>query len=75
MIDRNTPTLMLFGPTQDCGCPMEQWLYQGITIDMHFEANGCVDVHVDGGDWDRDLGEIESREAAFAYVDALPMEE
>ena len=72
MIDWATPTLLEFGPTQDCGCPMERWQYFGIDLHMHFEPEG-VDVYLDGGEWDRNLT-FASREAAIAWVAALPME-
>ena len=74
LIDWKVPTLVAFGPSQGCGCPWEQWLLFGITLDMHFEPNGKVDVYADAGDWERDFGEIDSRNVAFDWISALPKE-
>lgn len=74
MIDWSTPTLMAFGPIEGCGCPMEEWLYRGISASMHFEPTGECDVYFDGGEWEEDMS-FNSRQGAFDWIDALPTEE
>lgn len=74
MIDWRVPHLMQFGPSQDCGCPMEQWLYMGLELTLHFEAPGEVDVYVDAGDWDHAFTS-DSRDGVFAWVASLPTED
>ena len=73
MTDWNKPTLLVFGPMQDCGCPWEKWQFRGIILDLHFESDGSCDVYADAGDWDQSLT-VDDRQKAFDYVDALPME-
>jgi hypothetical protein len=74
MIDWSEPVMMGFGPSQSCGCPWEQWQVCGISLDLHYEPDGSVDVYADGGDWDRSFT-TDSRDAAFKWVLDLPTEE
>jgi len=74
------PTLLRSYPLEDCGCPAEEWIYQGVELYLHFEPNGDVDVFANAGDWTRDFtvrgATVElGRAEAFAWVDALPTEE
>ncbi len=61
----------------DCGCPVEEWVYCGITLTIHFEPDGSLEVFADTGDWQQevalqatsmDAGRIE----AWGWVDTLP---
>lgn len=66
-------------PDEECGCPVEEWIYCGITLSIHFEADGSLDVYADTGDWDRDFTLRaktldEGRIEAWAWVDSLPTE-
>ena len=73
-VDWARPVLMQFGPTEGCGCPMEEWIYRGINMAMHFEPDGSVDVHFDTGDWEREETFC-SRDAVFEWIDALPFDD
>ncbi len=64
----------------ECGCPVEEWIYRGITLTIHFEADGSLDVFADAGDWHRDFTlkaatMDEARIEAWIWVDNLPSEE
>ncbi len=59
----------------DCGCPEEQWLFDTLDLIIHFEPNGDVDAHLDGGDWgEADFGvkncpdEEEGRQRVFLWA-------
>ncbi len=74
-----TPRLDAAYPDENCGCPVEEWLFRGINLMLHFEADGAVELLADAGDWDREVAlkatTIEdAREEAFAWVRALPSE-
>ncbi len=74
-----TPRLEASYPDEDCGCPVEEWVYGGISLTIHFEEDGKIEIFADCGDWDREFdveaATIEAARAeAFAWVDALPKE-
>jgi hypothetical protein len=58
----------------DCGCPEEEYLFEGIDLVVHYEPNGDADAHMDGGDWGeattsiRGLPQDAAREAVFAWA-------
>ena len=74
------PKLERAYPDEDCGCPVEEWIYGGITLTMHFEPDGSLELFADTGDWQEEVAlsatSIEAgRAEAFAWVDALPAED
>lgn len=78
MIEYHKPHLERAYAQPDCGCPAEDWILCGLSISIHLEE-GHADIFVDAGDWDHefrlDARSMETaREAAFAWVRALPAE-
>lgn len=74
------PWLEAAYPDQDCGCPVEDWILCGISLQIHFEADGTLECFADGGDWDQNIPlsarTMEAaRDEAFAWVHSLPTEE
>lgn len=66
-------------PDEECGCPVEEWVYGGINLQLHFEPDGSLEIFADCGEWDCEVAlkatTIEdARREAFAWVDALPRE-
>ncbi len=64
-------------PSEDCGCPVEEWLCCGISIVIHFEEDGTAELFADTGDWDHEFKltsrTMESaREEAFDWCRSLP---
>lgn len=64
---------------EDCGCSVEHWLFRGIDLTIHFEADGTMEVFADTGAWDHDFAltattMAAAREETFAWVRALPVE-
>lgn len=64
----------------DCGCPVEEWIVRNISVLLHFEADGTMEMVADGGDWDETVAlkatTMEAARAeAFAWIAALPTEE
>lgn len=66
-------------PDEDCGCPVEEWVVAGVSLSIHFEPDGTMEVFADNGDWDHtfalqattmDAARIE----AFAWANSLPGE-
>jgi hypothetical protein len=64
-------------PDEDCGCPVEEWVVNNISLMIHFEPDGTLEVFADTGDWDinvplkattMDAGRAE----AFAWANAIP---
>jgi hypothetical protein len=67
-------------PDPDCGCPVEEWVLNGVSLQIHFEDDGVMEVFADTGDWDANVPlkatTMEAaREEAFAWVRALPTED
>lgn len=65
-------------PDEDCGCPVEEWVVAGISLQIHFEPDGTMDCHADTGDWDMDVPlkattMDAAREEAFAWARSLPV--
>jgi hypothetical protein len=74
------PILEAAYPDEECGCPVEEWVYRGISLNIHFEPDGSLELFADTGDWDQQVAlkatDMErGRAEVFAWVDALPTEE
>lgn len=41
-------------PSEDCGCPEEEWIMNSLFIIIHLEDDGTGHVFMDCGDWDSD---------------------
>lgn len=39
-------------PSEECGCPEEIWLVDGIQALIHFEADGSSECFLYAGDWE-----------------------
>lgn len=66
-------------PDEDCGCPIEEWVVCGVTLQIHFEPDGSMEVFADTGEWDCEVTLKAStmsagRAEAFAWARALPEE-
>lgn len=64
---------------EECGCPVEDWVVNGVTLSIHFEADGSMEVFADTGDWDRTFPLAATdmsagRREAFAWARALPLD-
>jgi hypothetical protein len=73
------PLLEAAYPSEDCGCPVEDWVYRSVCLQLHFEPDGSLEVFADTGDWQEEVAlkatTMESARAeAFAWVDRLPVE-
>jgi hypothetical protein len=60
-------------PDEECGCPVEEWTVCGITMQIHFEPDGSLEVYADTGDWDMNVPLkaatlSEGRAEAFAWA-------
>lgn len=67
-------------PDEDCGCPVEEWIAGGVSLTLHFEPDGAMEMFADTGDWDASVplkaSTMEAaREEAFAWIAALPSED
>jgi hypothetical protein len=75
--EREGETLERAYADEDCGCPVEDWLLHGVSLNIHAEADGSVSAYADTGDWDHVIPlkatTMEAARAeAFAWVEALP---
>lgn len=66
-------------PHKDCGCPVEEWVVDGVLLILHFEDDGAMEAVADTGDGDctfplKATNMEDARAEAFAWVAALPME-
>lgn len=80
MIHWHVPHLERSYSDPDCGCPIEEWLLSGVSLLLHFEPDGSMELFADAGEWDCEVALKASnmeaaREEAFAWVRALPTEE
>jgi hypothetical protein len=76
---KEAPTLDRAYADPDCGCPVEEWLCCGVSLQIHFEPDGTMEVFADTGDWAADVPlkatTMEAARAeAFAWVHTLPAE-
>ncbi|WP_374600504.1 hypothetical protein [Brevundimonas sp.] len=61
----------------DCGCPEEEYLFDGINLIVHFEPDGSADAFMDGGDWGECETTVEgvtrfaARVAVLAWADSV----
>jgi len=67
-------------PDDDCGCPVEEWTVCGVTMQIHFEPDGSMEVYADTGDWDATFPLTSTemsagRAEAFAWARSLPTED
>lgn len=67
-------------PDEECGCPVEEWVVCGVSLQIHFEPDGSLEVFADTGDWDqivplRATTLSEGRAEAFAWARSLPFDE
>ncbi len=74
------PTLERAYADEECGCPVEEWVANGVCLTLHFEPDGTMEVYADTGDWDQIVPlkatTMEAARAeAFAWAYALPNEE
>jgi hypothetical protein len=75
------PRLIETRASEECGCPEEEWIFRGVEIVLHAEADGSGDVICHGEDWQHDIllpapATMEDmRAAAFAWVGRLPDED
>lgn len=63
-------------PSEECGCPEELWIIDGIEAVIHFEKDGRSEIHLMAGDWNeektfecRNMPEL--RAALFSWVAEL----
>jgi len=42
-------------PSDECGCPEEEWLIGGVTLTIHAEPDDSLHAHLDAGDWDAEI--------------------
>lgn len=73
-------TLLSQHPSEDCGCPEEEWEMNGLFVIIHLEADGKGHAFIDCGDWeDEKLFDVETmpalREAARQWVNTIPVSE
>lgn len=66
-------------PSEDCGCPEEEWIMGSLVVTIHLEENGEGHIEVDGGDWQHDWftahrGMSDLRQHAADYITSLPHE-
>jgi hypothetical protein len=66
-------------PDEECGCPVEDWTVNGVTLSIHFEPDGSLEIFADTGDWDQTIpltatDMSEGRREAFAWARALPFD-
>ena len=64
-------------PDEDCGCPVEEWVVCGVSMLIHFEPDGSMEVFADTGDWEHTFALAASelsagRAEAFAWARGLP---
>lgn len=68
-------------PSDECGCPEEEWRISGMTTIIHLEADGSGHIAYDCGDWqeetfvDAPTSIDELRGFAIDYCNDLPSEE
>lgn len=43
-----------FGTVPDCPCPWEHWHLNGCCLDVHFEEDKSLHLHLDAGDWEQE---------------------
>ncbi len=65
-------------PDDECGCPVEEWVVNGIWLQIHFEPDGSMEAFADTGDWDCEVplaatSMSDARAEAFAWARAVPV--
>ena len=65
---------------EECGCPVEEWVVCGVSLQIHFEADGSLEVFADTGDWDMTISlqatdMTAARREAFTWARSLPAED
>ena len=41
-------------PSEDCGCPEEEWIMDTLVVTIHLEEDGSSHIAIDAGDWEHD---------------------
>lgn len=61
---------LLYTESADCGCPEEHYLFNGVNLDIHYDADGEADAVIDFGDWQDEISYrgLVSRHAARLEV-------
>ena len=65
------------GPSEECGCPEEDWVVLSLTAQIHFEEDESGHVLIDAGDWDHEFTVPAPttmdalRQAMFTYITGL----
>lgn len=80
VVERHGATLEASYPDKECGCPVEEWVVNGVSLSIHFEPDGKMEAFADTGDWETDVPLNSTtmdaaREEAFAWAMALPNED
>lgn len=66
--------------TGDCGCPEEEYLFNGVDLIVHYDPDGTADAHMDWGDDGEaettveGLSRFAARHAVFAWAASLTTE-
>lgn len=64
----------------DCGCPEEEYLFNGVDLIVHYDPDGTADAHMDWGDDGEAETTVEghsrfaARHAVFAWAASLTTE-
>ncbi len=71
--------LLIARPSEECGCPEEEWLVENLLLTVHFEPDGRGHIIIDGGDWEVesevDAADMASlRQHAFGIIERMPRE-
>lgn len=68
-------------PSEECGCPEQEWVMWGVSVTIHEEEDGSGHIFMDfgdGGEHEIDLatGNLEiMREVAQDFISKLPFEQ
>lgn len=72
-----TPVLLAERPSEDCGCPEQDWDLGGVFTTIHLEEDGSGHILFDNGDWDAERlvkcsGMTDLLQAAVDWRNTLP---
>ena len=67
-------------PSEQCGCPEEDWVMDNVEVTIHLEEDGSGHLLFYGGDWEHDFevdcsDMTELRQKAADFICSLPREE
>lgn len=63
--------LMTTQHSEDCGCPEEHYLINGVDLEIHFDKTGEVDAFMDGGDWGEAFKTVRGASPDVARIEVL----